>query len=215
MARLTPVTTRFARVGGTITGIRVVDPASDPAHVLAALVSEDPEAVYFADSQAKRAGTMSSLLHGVGISAVAWDSMEADVTLYPAGAGPAAEGDFVGIWGRSTAGMPGYVEFDALYQAAEFAHFGDEADSWGALAYDAADIVVAALDRADSLDSEAIRDAIAATANYQGVVGFHEGFDQKGDVVPQWVSLKHYYDGAWHPVRPGLVYLPLALTAGS
>ena len=209
----TAFTTTFARLGGTITGIYVVDSPLDFAAALAAAASKNVEAVYYADGDANRAGALSSAAHDAGITIVAWDSMEADTGPYAA-AGPAAEGDYVGIWGRSTADMPGYEEFNAAYQAAGFANFGDEGDTWGALAYDAANIVIAAIDRTDSVAPGARRDAIAATADYQGVVGTYERFDAKGDVVPQWVSLRQYRSGEWRAPGASRVFLPVALAGG-
>lgn len=49
--------------------------------------------------------------------------------------------------------------------------FGAEPDSLGALAYDAAKILAAAMERTAKLDKKDIRDQIAATKDYQGVTG--------------------------------------------
>ncbi|MEJ5229541.1 MAG: ABC transporter substrate-binding protein, partial [Pseudothermotoga sp.] len=51
-------------------------------------------------------------------------------------------------------------------------------DAFGALAFDAYNLVLDAIERAQSLDPVAIRDAIAATKDFQGVGGtitFPEG----------------------------------------
>jgi branched-chain amino acid transport system substrate-binding protein len=107
--------------------------------------------------------------------------------------------------------MPGYDDFNAAYKAAGFLNCGGEAEAYGAYAYDAAKIVIAAIDRADSTNPAAIRDEIAATANYDGVVGTYEGFDAKGDVIPQWAWLELYQNGEWVMVYPYKVFLPLVL----
>ena len=108
--------------------------------------------------------------------------------------------------------MPGYDTLNADYQAAAFPNYGDEAEIWGALAYDALRIIVDAMDRADSADPTAIRDAIAATADYHGVVGIYVGFDSLGDVIPQWSWLELYQNGEWEMVYPyNKVFLPLVL----
>jgi ABC-type branched-subunit amino acid transport system substrate-binding protein len=52
--------------------------------------------------------------------------------------------------------------------------FTVEAQEWGAFAYDAAQIIIAAIDRADSTNPADIRNEIAATTNYQGVVGTYD-----------------------------------------
>jgi ABC-type branched-subunit amino acid transport system substrate-binding protein len=131
---------------------------------------------------------------------IAWDihwAGEEVFAPYEAAAGPAAEGDYAGVQWRRNEDMPGYVNFNQDYQAAGFPEYGDEALVWGALAYDAARIIFAAIDRAESIDPTAIRDEIAATANFRGVAGTYEGFDAKGDVIPQWSWLALYQDGEW------------------
>ena len=130
---------------------------------------------------------------------------------YATAAGAGAEGDYVGLAGRRTDYMPGYDAFDAAYRAAWFPFHGDEAQQWGAYAYDAAKIIIAAIDLADSADPADIRDAIAATANYRGVVGTYEGFDGNGDVIPQWSWLEKSQNGQWTMVYPDRVFLPIML----
>jgi hypothetical protein len=99
---------------------------------------------------------------------------------------------------RRTADMPGYDGFNADYIAAGFPNFGTDADVWGAFAYDAAMIIIDAIQRADSINPDEIRNAIASTANHLGVVGTYEGFDSNGDVIPQWNWLMHYQGGTWN-----------------
>ena len=106
--------------------------------------------------------------------------------------------------------MPGYDALNAAYQAANFPNYGGEAGTGGAFAYDAAKIIIDAIDRADSADPGAILDAIAATADYDGVVGTYQGFDAKGDVIPQWTWLQRYQNGEWMEVSFE-VSLPLLL----
>lgn len=49
--------------------------------------------------------------------------------------------------------------------------FGVEADSFAALAYDAANLVLQAIETAGTADPEAVKDAIAATTGFEGVTG--------------------------------------------
>jgi ABC-type branched-subunit amino acid transport system substrate-binding protein len=109
--------------------------------------------------------------------------------------------------------MPGYDALNQAYQAAEFPSFGEDAQEWGAYAYDAAKIIIAAIDQADTTDPAAIRDQIAATAGYNGVVGTYQGFDAKGDVIPQWSWLALYHNAEWRMVYPYRVFLPLVLNS--
>jgi len=107
--------------------------------------------------------------------------------------------------------MPGYAAFNAAYQAANFPEYGDEAQSWGAFAYDAARIILSAIKHSQSYDPPIVRDAIAATTNLQGVVGTYERFDAKGDVIPQWSWMERYESGKWLTMNPTRLFLPLII----
>jgi branched-chain amino acid transport system substrate-binding protein len=58
-----------------------------------------------------------------------------------------------------------------------------EPDMVGASGYDAFMVIVDAIRRAKSLDRKAIRDAIAKTADFNGLTGVLKGFDQAGESV--------------------------------
>jgi branched-chain amino acid transport system substrate-binding protein len=204
----------FTSLGGTITSRRTVTSTDDYTATLTAIQPENPDAVFYADGDANNAGLLSSIAHNVGLSVIGWDAVfsgEPALGDYATAAGTGAEGDYASLQGRRTEDMPGYDTFNAAYQAAGFPNYGDEADGFGAYAYDAARIIIAAIDRADSANPAAIRDEIAATADYDGVVGTYEGFDAKGDVIPQWAWLERYQNGQWVMVYPYRVFLPLVL----
>lgn len=205
----------FTNLGGTVTSRRTVTSTDDYTATLTAIQTENPDAVFYADNDASNAGFFSDIAHSLGLSVIGWDAIWGDETVlgdYATAAGSAAaEGDYAGLQGRRTEDMPGYDTLNADYQAAGFPNCGDEAQAWGAYAYDAAKIIIAAIDRADSTDPTAIRDEIAATADYDGVVGTYEGFDAKGDVIPQWSWLELYRNGEWVMVYPYKVFLPLVL----
>jgi len=130
---------------------------------------------------------------------------------YVNAAGAAAEGDFAVLYQRRIADMPGWPAFLAAYQAAGFANEPTDPGLFGPFAYDAAYIIIAAIDRANSTNPAAIRNEIAATSNFAGVVGTYVGFDAKGDVIPQWTSLWRYLSGEWLKVYPFEVFLPAVL----
>src|SRR5699024_10529438 len=62
---------------------------------------------------------------------------------------------------------PVVVEFMAAYEE----KFGSEPDAFAALGYDAAKLLIDAVERAGSTDPEAVKDAIAATTEFAGVTG--------------------------------------------
>ena len=81
-------------------------------------------------------------------------------------------------------------DFIAAYEA----EFGETPNALGALAYDAVYIMAAAIDAADSLESEAIVTALAGS-DREGVTG-HVTFDDNGDPQKS-VSMIQVVDGAY------------------
>jgi len=61
--------------------------------------------------------------------------------------------------------------------------YGFDPDMVGASAYDGLMIIVDAMNRAGTTDAKKVRDAIAATSNYNGLTGVIKGFDSEGEVV--------------------------------
>jgi branched-chain amino acid transport system substrate-binding protein len=192
----------FTSVGGTITSRRVAADPSQFAAVLALIQPENPDLIFYADYSAANAGQLSLEAHNLGMTDVimAWNTFDYNLDLldaYATAAGAAVEGDHLGMYYRHPNYMPGYEDFNAAYQATGFPNYGDEADAWGAFGYDAARIIFAAIDRANSVNPADIRDEIAATVDFNGVVGGYTGFDSKGDVIPQWSWIEWRIGGVW------------------
>ena len=201
-------------LGGTITSTNTIASATDLPTVLAKIQGEGANGIYFPWYDAALAGQMALEAYNLGMldTPIFWDSMsEAKSVLLPgydAVAGTAAEMDYAIFYYREPADMPGYAEFNAAYVAAAFPEFGDEGQMWGAFAYDAANIILDAIDRADSTDPADIRDAIADTPGHDGVVGTYQGFDDKGDVLPQWGDMLRSLNGDWLSLHPDPAALP-------
>lgn len=205
----------FSSLGGTVTSRSTVSSTADFTATLTSILAEDPHAIHFPSDDGSAAGLLSHIAHSLGMTdtVVAWSTFSAEPSIlddYAAAAGTAAEGDIAVMFYRSTQEMPGYDDFNADYVAAGYANYGDEAQMWGAFAYDAAQIIAAAVERAGSSDPAGIRDEIAATPEYEGVVGDYEGFDSKGDVIPQWAWIEHFQDGEWEDL-PYQVFLPVIM----
>jgi branched-chain amino acid transport system substrate-binding protein len=71
----------------------------------------------------------------------------------------------------------------------KFKDYSDDFDTGSALSYDCVMLFADAVSRAGSLDKSKIRDAIAATENYQGVTG-KISFNRNGDPIKSAVILK-------------------------
>jgi len=206
----------FTSLGGMITSRHTVVSTADFTATLTTIMAENPRTIHFVKDDGNTAGLLSKVAHNLGMTnvVIAWTTYSDNRGIlddYTAAAGIAAEGDIAAMYYRATDDMPGYDALNADYIAAEFANYGDEAQMSGALAYDAAQIIIAAIDRADSVNPADIRDEIAVTTNYQGVVGMYEGFDTKGDVVPQWAWMEQYQNGQWVVIWPYEIFLPITL----
>jgi branched-chain amino acid transport system substrate-binding protein len=204
----------FAALGGTITSRRVATNTSDFPAVLTAMQTEHPEAIIYLGADAATAGQFSLAAAGLGMTSTVagWNSSSFDESVlatYATNAGVAAENDYAAMQYRRFQDMPGWAAFLAAYQAAHFANQPSDPSVYGAFAYDAAKIILAAMAGAGSPTPAAIRDQIAAAHNYVGVVGTYEGFDAHGEVIPQWAWLERYHAGQWVVLNPMDLYLPL------
>lgn len=206
----------FTSLGGTITSQQSLTSTADFTATLTTVMAENPDAIHFANGDGSNAGLLSKVAHNLGMTdvVIAWTTTTQDRSVlddYSTVAGTAAEGDIAVMYFRAADDMPGYPTFSADYIAAGFANYGDDPQFLGAFAYDAAQIIVAAIDRADSVISSDIRDEIAAMTDFQGVVGPYEGFDAKGDVIPQWAWLEQYQDGEWAKIGLNEIFLPIVI----
>jgi branched-chain amino acid transport system substrate-binding protein len=185
--------------------------------VLNAIRAENPDVILYLDLDPARAGQFSLTAYNLGMTdvVISWYSFTNDesvlVTYADAALPLPAEGDYVAMIFRRFEDMPGWTTFLAAYQAAAFPNEPDDPGVFGAYAYDAVQIIIAAMERADSTDPLAIRDQIAATTDYEGVVGTYQGFDSNGDVIPQWAWLEQYRNGQWVILSPSKVSLPIVL----
>ncbi|MBN2391610.1 MAG: BMP family ABC transporter substrate-binding protein, partial [Anaerolineae bacterium] len=196
----------FTALGGTITGYHLVTDTADFYDVLADIKhNEQPDVIFYANSNANEAGLFSRTADEVGMNDVpiAWSSWDNAAWLLDAfadTAGLAAEGDFVMMQHRPFGAMPGWETFQADYQAAGFSNFPDDPGLMGTYAYDAAGLLLDAFDRAQAPAPDGVRSMLAATTGYYGVMGMYDSFDGNGDVIPQWGWIERYRAGQWSPV---------------
>ena len=161
----------FARLGGTVLGqSRYLQDSMDFTSEVAALVEEKPDVVlvagYTRDSglllkQARSAGLTVPFLGGDG-----WTALERYPYLDPAN----GENFYASHW-HQDAGTDAGREFLRLVRT----ELGEDAlgllDGGIANTYDAVGLVLDAVRRAGSASPAAIRDALAATEEYPGVMG--------------------------------------------
>jgi branched-chain amino acid transport system substrate-binding protein len=159
--------TKFKELGGTIVDDQSYKAGDqDFKAQLTAIKGKKPQGIYvpgyYTDvaliaRQARELGLTVPLMGGDG-----WDSAK----LYEIARG-ALEGSYFSNHYSPEDPSPRIQDFVKTYQA----KFGNVPDSLAAQGYDAARIAMDAMERAPDLSGTAIRDALAATRDFQGVTG--------------------------------------------
>ena len=155
----------FAALGGNVLAVAAYDPG-DPAAAVAALPPVDliylaalPDEVAEAVPALRRAGIEAPILGGDGLDiGGAWATVpEARAVYFTTHAylGPDSPD-------------PAVIRFREEYADA---YPGHEPDAFSALGYDAARLLLAAIETAGSPEPEAVRAALAATRDFAGVTG--------------------------------------------
>ncbi len=152
---------------------------------LGSVMAANPDAIYapgyFGDGallakQARELGYEGYIMGGDG-----WEAPE----LIEIG-GSAAEGLLLSTHYHPDAQLsPASAPFVEAFEA----EYGERPSAFAALGYDAYMLVIDAIERANSFDPKAIRDAMAATENFPGVTGTIT-LDENGDAVKDAVILK-------------------------
>jgi len=175
----------FKKLGGEI----LVDQSYSAGDIdfksqLTAIRAKAPEAIfvpgYYTEvgliaRQARELGLKVPLLGGDG-----WDSPK----LTEIG-GKAMDGNYFSNHYSAENQAPNIQDFIAKFKAA----YGAVPDGLAAAGYDAAKVLFDAMNRAKTLSSQDVRDAIAQTRNYQGVTG-NITINEKRDAVKSAVVLK-------------------------
>ena len=106
-------------------------------------------------------------------------------------AGPAAEGTYITFGGVPPSKLTGKgADWYTKYKN----EFKSEPEAYAAYGYEAAKVVLAAIQTAGKADRAAIRDAMRATKNFDGVLGTWS-FDQNGDTSLTTMSGRQVVNG--------------------
>ena len=116
-----------------------------------------------------------------------------DTPIFLNAAGSAAEGTYatfpaVPAFTLSGKGADWYQRYKQQYQG--------EPDPYAAYAYEAMNVALAAIERAGNKDRAAIRDAVFATRNYDGVLG-KWSFTPTGDTTLTMMAVSQVVNGRW------------------
>jgi branched-chain amino acid transport system substrate-binding protein len=141
---------------------------------------KDVDAIY-ASIWAPDAAQLVKQLSDVGLSVpVMGPDGQFEPVDYIQASGGAAEGNYVSFLVPDVRTMPTAQAFTKAFEA----KYGP-VSSYGPLAYEAANILLTAIQHVGKPDRAAIRDAVRATKGYQGLLGAAVSFNDKGDVDTQ------------------------------
>ncbi|MBL8331271.1 MAG: branched-chain amino acid ABC transporter substrate-binding protein [Rubrivivax sp.] len=182
-----------AAAGGKVVGREfTTDKATDFTGILTSLKAKKPDVVFFGGMDAV-AGPMLRQMKQLGIKAkfVGGDGI-CSGELPKLAAGSMGDGQVVcaeagGIEGEAKASMD---KFKADFKT----KFNADVQIYAPYVYDAVNVMVAAMQKADSADPAKYLPALAATADYKGVTGVIS-FDEKGDIKNGALTLFTYKGG--------------------
>jgi len=177
---------KAADVGIEVLGRAMIDKtAADFSDVLRRVKGADPDLVFLGGYSENGAPRVAKQLRAMGIRAALMVPDGAADSYFVEQAGPAAEG----VWGTLVGAPPDRLSgpIGAAFYRAYKAEYGAEPESFAQFGYDAARVVLAAIERAGVKDRKAILEAIAATRDFPGSGGLFS-FDRNGDTTLITVS---------------------------
>lgn len=195
------VADKFEDAGGTVTAIEGITRGDvDFSAVIAIILADDPEAVYWGGMDAEGALIINQLV-GAGFEGTYFgpDGIKSKPTYIDASGG-AAEGSYATF--GAVGGATGYEEWEA-----RFTELYDAPVAYGAGSYDAAMIILQAAASVAQVDADgnlvigrkALADMIRATP-YDGITGAL-AFTETGDLGKVSITVFHVEDGDFVDVK--------------
>lgn len=165
--------------------------ATDYMNILRPLTSLKPDVV-FVPGYSQDSGLIIKQARKLGIDAVfmggdAWQTAVADY------AGTALEGSYFSTFWHPNVPYPKNRAFMDRFTAA---YDKEKNSAYAPLAYDAVWLLADAMRRSKSLEPQKIRDALAATQDFEGATGRYS-FNAQGDPVNKGASILEFRDGRW------------------
>ncbi|MCS6995628.1 MAG: branched-chain amino acid ABC transporter substrate-binding protein [Casimicrobiaceae bacterium] len=162
--------------------------------VLTKVKAKNPDVIMFGGMDAQ-AGPMLKQIKALGIKAkfISGDGAQTGELIKLAG--DAAEGAYATTAGLPKEKMPQGQAFYDKYKA----KFNTDVQVYAPFTYDATNVLIAAMQQANSLEPAKIIDALK-TISYQGVTG-PIAFDEKGDIKDGAITVFQVKGGKWETVE--------------
>ncbi len=181
--------------GKTVAREFTSDKATDFSAILTSIKAKKPDVVFFGGMDAV-AGPMLRQMQQLGIKAkfMGGDGI-CSGELPKLAAGTMADGQVIcaeagGIDEKDAAAMKSMTDFKAKFKG----KFNADVQIYAPYVYDAVNLMVAAMVKADSADPAKYLPVLAKTAGYKGVTGMIT-FDEKGDIKNGALTMHSYKDG--------------------
>jgi branched-chain amino acid transport system substrate-binding protein len=170
--------------------------ASDYKALMTKIKASNPDMIYFGGITQNNAGQLIKDMRNVGMTSEKVKFMGPDGTFEQAlidAAGKDSEGVYATFGGippkqLTGAGKTWYESYKKKYK--------NEPEPYAAYGYEAAKVVINAIDKACKNDREAVREAVMNTKNYQGILGTWS-FDANGDTTLKNLSGNVVKNGKW------------------
>lgn len=182
--------------GGTVVGREfTTDKSTDFLAILTAIKGKKPDLLFYGGMDAQ-AGPMMKQLKTLGVKAkfLGGDGMSTPEFIKLAG--DAAEGAYSSLPGVPLEKMPGGKAFEDKYKA----KYNQPIQLYAPFCYDAVNVMIGAMRKADSVDPAKYLPELGKTANYQGVTA-KINFDEKGDVKDGAITLYQVKNGKWETLE--------------
>lgn len=189
---------KAADLGIQVRGRESIDKrAEDFGDVLRRVAQAQPDLVYFGGVTPNGAPLIVKQMREMGVQATYMVPDGSVDSEFIDKAGPASEdvlATMVGIPPRALTGL------GAEFYAAYVAEYGEDPEPFAQFGYDAARVVLAAIERTRANDRKAILDAIAATHGFPGTGG-EFSFDRNGDTTLAAISGNRVVNGRFEFVQ--------------
>jgi branched-chain amino acid transport system substrate-binding protein len=196
-------TDQWKKIGGTVTSANTIAEGDrDFGALVTKIVNEKPDFVYYG-GQFPEAAPLSAQLKDRGFKGVVMggDGMQADDFIKGGG----SDGDLGTQVGAPVSKLPEAAKFTGAYEGGGYK---EASGPYGALSYDSANVIIAALAKAlpgkDSVEAARpdILSAMQQTSGFQGVTGTHS-FDEFGDTSNKVLTVYKVEGKEWKDAFTG------------